>query len=218
MTQHGFARDMEFSLVMKDNSAVVMKLESDENTKSVYPFDFELKITHRLADNNVITIWEVVNKDNKEMYFSIGGHPAFVCGENAIGAQVRFETKENGIQYHLLSKDGLVQPDIHYMPITNKNVTLTENFFDKDAYIIENSDIKCVSLCKDCKPVVEVIFDTPVFGLWSSAGKGVPFVCIEPWYGRADAVDFNCRLTDREWGNKLAVGKVFSSGYKMRFM
>ena len=152
------------------------------------------------------------------MYFSIGGHPAFVCGENAIGAQVRFETKENGIQYHLLSKDGLVQPDIHYMPITNKNVTLTENFFDKDAYIIENSDIKCVSLCKDCKPVVEVIFDTPVFGLWSSAGKGVPFVCIEPWYGRADAVDFNCRLTDREWGNKLAVGKVFSGGYKMRFM
>ena len=218
MTQHGFARDMEFSLVMKDNSAVVMKLESDENTKAVYPFDFELKITHRLADNNVITIWEVVNKDNKEMYFSIGGHPAFVCGENAIGAQVRFETKENGIQYHLLSKDGLVQPDIHYMPITNKNVTLTENFFDKDAYIIENSDIKCVSLCKDCKPVVEVIFDTPVFGLWSSAGKGVPFVCIEPWYGRADAVDFNCRLTDREWGNKLAVGKVFSGGYKMRFM
>ena len=170
MTQHGFARDMEFSLVMKDNSAVVMKLESDENTKAVYPFDFELKITHRLADNNVITIWEVVNKDNKEMYFSIGGHPAFVCGENAIGAQVRFETKENGIQYHLLSKDGLVQPDIHYMPITNKNVTLTENFFDKDAYIIENNDIKCVSLCKDCKPVVEVIFDTPVFGLWSSAG------------------------------------------------
>ena len=218
MTQHGFARDMEFSLVMKDNSAVVMKLESDENTKAVYPFDFELKITHRLADNNVITIWEVVNKDNKEMYFSIGGHPAFVCGENAIGAQVRFETKENGIQYHLLSKDGLVQPDIHYMTITNKNVTLTENFFDKDAYIIENSDIKCVSLCKDCKPVVEVIFDTPVFGLWSSAGKGVPFVCIEPWYGRADAVDFNCRLTDREWGNKLAVGKVFSGGYKMRFM
>lgn len=42
MTQHGFARDMEFSLVMKDNSAVVMKLESDENTKAVYPFDFEL--------------------------------------------------------------------------------------------------------------------------------------------------------------------------------
>ena len=34
----------------------------------------------------------------------------------------------------------------------------------------------------------------------------------------ADAVDFNCRLTDREWGNKLAVGKVFSGGYKMRFM
>ena len=159
-----------------------------------------------------------VPKSRKEMYFSIGGHPAFVCGENAIGAQVRFETKENGIQYHLLSKDGLVQPDIHYMPITNKNVTLTENFFDKDAYIIENNDIKCVSLCKDCKPVVEVIFDTPVFGLWSSAGKGVPFVCIEPWYGRADAVDFNCRLTDREWGNKLAVGKVFSGGYKMRFM
>ena len=61
MTQHGFARDMEISLVMKDIRAVLMNLESDENTIAVYPFDFELKITHRLADNPVITIWDVVN-------------------------------------------------------------------------------------------------------------------------------------------------------------
>ena len=78
---------------------------------------------------------------------------------------------------------------------TKENYYTSKEFFDKDALIVENSGIKKVSLSKDCEPVVEVMFKAPVFGLWSAAGKGVPFVCIEPWYGRADAVDFNCRLT-----------------------
>ena len=180
MTQHGFARDSEFSLVHKEDNVIIMKLISSEETKQKYPFDFELMITHRLSGNNISTIWEVKNTGDDVMYFSM--------------------------------------PEEHYLTLSNNNVTITKEFFDKDALIVENSGIKSVSLSKDCEPVVEVMFKAPVFGLWSAAGKGVPFVCIEPWYGRADAVDFNCRLTDREWGNKLAVGKVFSGGYKMRFM
>ena len=61
MTQHGFARDSEFSLVHKEDNVIIMKLISSEETKQKYPFDFELMITHRLSGNNISTIWEVKN-------------------------------------------------------------------------------------------------------------------------------------------------------------
>ena len=35
---------------------------------------------------------------------------------------------------------------------------------------------------------VTVTFDAPMFAVWSPEGKDAPFVCIEPWYGRCDAV------------------------------
>ena len=181
MTQHGFARDSEFTLVHKEDNVIIMKLISSEETKQKYPFDFELMITHRLSGNNISTIWEVKNTGDDVMYFSIGGHPAFVCGENACGAKLVFGT-------------------------------------DKDALIVENSGVKSVSLSKDCEPVVEVMFKAPVFGLWSAAGKGVPFVCIEPWYGRTDAIDSDGSLTAREWGNELAGGETFTGGYRCKFL
>ena len=132
--------------------------------------------------------------------FSIGGHPAFVCGDNAIGAQLRFGTDNDKVAYKLLSEDGLLMPEEHYLTLVNNNVTITKEFFDKDALIVENSGIKKVSLSKDCEPVVEVMFNAPVFGLWSAAGKGVPFVCIEPWYGRTDAIDSDGSLDARRMG------------------
>ena len=42
------------------------------------------------------------------------------------------------------------------MKLENKAVTITQDFFDKDAYIVENSTIKRVSLVKDDKTIVTV--------------------------------------------------------------
>lgn len=218
MTQHGFARDSEFTLVHKEDNVIIMSLTSSEATKQKYPFDFELMITHRLSGNNISTIWEVKNTGDDVMYFSIGGHPAFVCGDNAIGAQLRFGTDNDNVAYKLLSEDGLLMPEEHYLTLVNNNVTITKEFFDKDALIVENSGIKKVSLSKDCEPVVEVMFNAPVFGLWSAAGKGVPFVCIEPWYGRTDDIDSDGSLDAREWGNELAGGETFTGGYRCKFL
>ena len=90
--------------------------------------------------------------------------------------------------------------------------------FDKDALIVENGQAKKVSLAYNGKKYVTVKFDAPVFGLWSAAKKDVPFICIEPWYGRADAVDFNKDLTKRVWSNKLSVNEEFVRSYEVEFL
>ena len=67
-TQHGFARDMEFELVEVDEKQVVHRLLPNENTRKIYPYEYELLVTHQLDDNNprLLNIkWEVKNKSEE---------------------------------------------------------------------------------------------------------------------------------------------------------
>ena len=64
---------------------------------------------------------------------------------------------------------------------------------------------------------VSLEFDTPLVALWSpaKAHPDCPFVCIEPWYGRCDAVGFDGELQDREWIQKLGSKEVFDVSYSI---
>lgn len=224
MTQHGFARDKEFTLVENANQKLVMKLESDGETKAKYPFDFELYVEYDLAENAVTKKIKVVNKDTKTMYFSLGGHPAFVCPDlkkSQAGVKICFEKisdEAKGISYKLLSENGLLVDEEYKLPLNeNREFEVDKTFFDKDALILENKQASKISLDYKGRKYVTVEFDAPVFGLWSAAKKDVPFICIEPWYGRTDKEGFNKDLTKREWGNELAVGQEFNASYKVSF-
>ncbi len=228
MSQHGFARDNEFDLVENNGHKLVMKLLSNDSFKEKYPFDFALYIEYELNDNRIKKTLKVVNTDNKEIYFSIGGHPAFVCpelNESQAGVKICFEEMRQDnkdshkISYKLLSEDGLVVNKEYDLELdSNYEFRVDKTFFDKDALIVENGQAKKVSLAYNGKKYVTVKFDAPVFGLWSAAKKDVPFICIEPWYGRADAVDFNKDLTKREWSNKLSVNEEFVRSYEVEFL
>ena len=72
--------------------------------------------------------------------------------------------------------------------------------FDDDALVIVNQNVHEVSLCDmEGNPYLTVTMDAPLFGVWSPAGADVPFICVEPWYGRCDSADFTGDLKDREW-------------------
>ena len=218
MGQHGFARDMEFTLVKHNDDTLVMRLESDENTKEKYPFDFALELEYHLIDNEIKEVYRVINKDNVMMHFSIGGHPAFVTPENdasMAGCKIRFDADR--ITYHLIGDYQLMARDEYELPLINHEYTIQEDSFEKDAFIIEGGQAGTVSLVKNEKPFVSVKFDTPVFGLWSCKSKNVPFVCIEPWYGRTDAIDFTGELKDREYSNHLDAGEVFEKSFSILF-
>lgn len=224
MTQHGFARDKEFSLVENVDNKLVMKLVSDAETKAKYPFDFELYVEYNLNKKDITKKIKVVNKDTKTMYFSLGGHPAFVCPdlkESQAGVKICFDklaNKDKEISYKLLSQNGLLEDEEYKISLDeNMEFEVNKNFFDKDALIVENSQASKISLDYKGRKYVTVEFDAPVFGLWSAAKKDVSFICIEPWYGRTDREGFNKDLTKREWGNELAVGQEFNVSYKVSF-
>ena len=75
--QHGFARDMEFTCTDKNDTSVTHLLESTAGTQKIWPYAFQLSITHTLNGRDLTVSWKVVNKDQETMYFTIGAHPAF---------------------------------------------------------------------------------------------------------------------------------------------
>lgn len=217
MGQHGFARDMEFSLVSNDGKQVWFSLSSDDSTYEKYPFAFTLEIGYVLEGNSLKVLWKVVNEDEKEMYFSIGGHPAFMCPLNNEGQQtdyfISFDT-EKDLTYSKLSDNGLVYKKDNVLATNGGMLKVDEHLFDEDALVVEGNQAHMVSLCKpDGKPYLTVAFDAPLFGLWSPAKKNAPFICIEPWYGRCDSEEFAGTLAEREYGHTLSVGEDFEVSF-----
>lgn len=217
MGQHGFARDMEFILKSQTNREIWFSLKSDEETLKIFPYEFLLELGYELSESTVIVKWKVTNPSTRDMYFSIGGHPAFRCplAEDAKQADYRFLFDAKEVTAGIL-RNGLMSNETAVYSLDNGYMWITEHLFDNDALVIENDQAHKVALVKpDGSPYLTVSFDAPLFGIWSPPGKKAPFVCIEPWYGRCDAEDFKGTWEERKWGQHIAAGESFEASYQI---
>ena len=216
MGQHGFARDMEFTLESQTDNEIWFVLRSNEETLAKYPYEFVLKLGYRLDGAKVEVLWHVENPSEEELPFAIGGHPAFYCPVTSGGKQ-----SDCYIQFDIAGSlkcstiDGyLVGDRVDTYELEDGMLRIDEHLFDNDALIIEKQNIKKVSLCDPKKQAFLTIeMDAPLFGIWRPADPGAPFVCIEPWYGRSDRIRYAGELRDREYENVLAAGENWDAGY-----
>lgn len=223
MSQHGFARDLDFHLDHRGEIEAAFILTESYETLQKYPFHFELEVSYRLENNSVLVTWKVRNTGDETMYFSIGGHPAFNCKLEE--SKLRFfkngEAVKDSLTCNIIEGDGSGclsdrTKTINMNPETG-NLDMTYDLFKEDALIIEDEQADAVGLIdENNNPVVEVDFKAPLFGLWTPATKNAPFVCIEPWYGRCDRVGFNQRIEEREYGNTLKPGERFHVSYRIK--
>ena len=218
LTQHGFARDMEFTLISEKEDEVRYRLVSNEETLHKYPFSFCLEIGYRIQGKKIEVMWEVKNSGEKDMYFQIGAHPAFYWPEfdasNSERGFFRFD-KENGLKYILISEKGCADPSTEYsLELTDGLLPLDTHTFDKDALILENEQVRKVTLYnKEKLAYLSLHFNAPVVGLWSPPAKNAPFVCIEPWYGRCDRAHYTGEYKDKDWIQHLQPEEIFQGGY-----
>lgn len=222
MGQHGFARDTEMTLESQSDDTIWFVTESTEETYVNYPFKFRLHLGYELKENEVKVLWKVENTDTKTIYFSIGAHPAFLCPihgeEDKVGYGIKFGGLDTEIHHHGNTAHGTALMDDEVLALKDGCVSFTKDFFDKCTYMVEGKQTGEVSLLdRDGAAYVTMIFDAPLFALWSQEGLNAPFVCIEPWYGRCDAEDFEGSLEERPYEESLEVGGVFDADYLIRF-
>ena len=86
------------------------------------------------------------------------------------------------------------------LKVSDGYMSLNTETFNHDALVLEHDQVHEVTLCnQNKKPYLTLSWDAPLVGLWSPPGKNAPFVCIEPWYGRADRAHFNGCFEEKDW-------------------
>jgi len=215
MSQHGFARDLPFTVVEKEANRVLLRLESNPLTFEKYPFDFSLDIEYELRGYLLQVSYKVHNPAKEIMLFSLGAHPGFYCSaisdKTQVKATMRLPLSQELLVYRL--KDGLLQEDASegLMASLEARIDLTDELIESDAMIFKRSIGPWIDLYvpNQAGRIRFTAKNWPYFGIWSK--KGSPFVCLEPWYGVADSLSTNQQLEDKEGIIKLAGGKSWTA-------
>lgn len=219
MGQHGFARDTEFEQAASGENFVTYRLCADEESKKVYPFDFVLEITHRLNGNRLTVEWNVKNTDDKEMYFTIGGHPAFnvnvLPDTDFEDYSLVFKEGTEKLFYVLLDAESgtAIGDKVYELELTDSKYALKKDMFDKDALVFDGGQIEWAALAlPDGKPYIALESKGfPNFGIWSK--PGAPYVCLEPWCGRCDNKGFEGEISEKPGIIALKAGETFKKSY-----
>lgn len=217
--QHGFARDSEFKLTAVSPTSVTYTLTDSENTRRVYPFAFALDISYTLQGNVLTVGHRVTNSGGVDLWFQLGAHPAFLCPLDQCFAldqyQVRFDRVQTLSQRFLNPQTGLVDDRSQVVLEDSDTIALTEHTFDDGALILEDMAGEAVTLAAPGghRSVTVRFPGWPMLGLW--APPGAPFVCIEPWFGRADDDGFSGDISEKHGVRKLAAGETFDAAYEI---
>lgn len=222
LRQHGFARDMEFAVMenIPENEAWFV-LEANDETMMKYPRNFRLEIGYSLIGERVTVMWRVVNNDALRMSFQIGAHPAFNYPDfsSADPIHAYFTTDGGKILYsQIIAEKGCIGDETMEVKADSDGlVPVTGATYSRGALIFADNQVHRVSmLSKDKRPYVTLMFSAPLVGLWSPSGQA-PFMCIEPWWGRADKVGYEGEFAERQYVNHLEPGETFEASYMMIF-
>lgn len=195
LSRHGFARDLDFEVIISTESQVVFSLKASDATKKVYPFAFELQLTYTLLENKLELKYTIINKDSVAMPFSIGAHPAFALPKNFESYALEFEAQETLTCYAL--ENDLVSDTKFEIDLTDKKLPLHYATFENDALIMKALQSKKITVLDGKTPLLKVTFeDFNNLGLWTKVGA--PFICIEPWLGYSDTTNTNGNILEKE--------------------
>ncbi|NNE31441.1 MAG: aldose 1-epimerase family protein [Winogradskyella sp.] len=217
MPKHGFLRNSsQFSVSYETDTKVTFSLNSNPELYAIYPFLFQFELTYELIENRLLVHHRIQNLDDKALYFSVGGHPAFKCplfkNEAYTDYYLEFEKPEKSESYILNMNTGLVTDQTK--PVFNENkILLRPDLFKEDALIFKDLKSKKVTLKhKTNGAILTVSFDDfPFLGIW--AKPNAPYVCIEPWLGIADSESTSQQLIEKEGIIELATNSTFKASY-----
>lgn len=176
LKQHGFARDLPWEVrqVTEESVSLALVLNSNESTRAVYPFDFQLAFTYQLVGNTLEIQQRCVNHSDQPMPFSCGLHPYFFVSDKT---QLQFEIPATEFQDQRtktvhswrgefdLDTDEI---DVAFKPLSSQSATVTDSS-------------RKLQLRLDW----EQSYSTLVF--WTIKGKD--YYCLEPWSAPRNALN-----------------------------
>ncbi|AFZ22422.1 galactose mutarotase-like enzyme [Cylindrospermum stagnale PCC 7417] len=183
LKQHGFARELPWEVtdqVTKDQASLTVVLKSNEQTKAVYPFDFQLAFTYELQGNTLEIRQEYQNLSSTPMPFSAGFHPYFAVGDKT---QLEFEIPSG--QY-------LDQQTKEVHPF-NGNFDFSRDEMDFAFGQLTGQSAAVVDHRRKLKLTLDYDEIYPWLVFWTLKGK--EFYCLEPWTAPRNSLNTGENLT-----------------------
>lgn len=224
MPRHGIVRKKEFTCDFSGEDRIQFSIKSDEVMFKQFPYRFTLAISYRLIGKTIEVRYSVINEDEKEMPFFIGGHPGFRCpllpDEAFEDYQIEFERAETLSVPEAVTETGLINLGNRRTLLTGESVLpLKHSLFYEDALILDGLTSRKVRLChKNNKRGVEIEFrDFPYLILWSTENDG-PFVAIEPWSGLSTCDDEDDVFEHKRKVQFVAPGEMKQLAFTIRIL
>lgn len=177
LKQHGFARDLPWEVtdqVTNDLVSLTLVLNSNDQTRALYPFDFQVAFTYQLKGNTLEIQQRYTNHSTEPMPFSTGLHPYFLTSDKT---QLQYEIPASEYQDQItkevqsfsgtfdLSRDEI---DVAFRQVSEKSASVTDT----------GRRLKLTLSYSD-------LYSTLVF--WTVKGKD--YYCLEPWSAARNALN-----------------------------
>jgi Galactose mutarotase and related enzymes len=218
LPRHGFAREMNFEVRKQEEDSVIFGLSPTEETRALFPFDFDLEVEYILKGAALRVEYRVKNSSASEpMWFSLGAHPAFTIEVNENKSysdyQLFFE-KDEVLNLHPLQGNLLLRKT-QELQLDKGLLSLSYPLFYNDALVMTDMKSQRIVLqnSKDNQKLAFSFINFPHFGIW--AAKDADFVCLEPWSGVADFEDHDGELTRKFGINQLDAGGSWTAEWKV---
>ena len=199
MPIHGFAPTADFALREKTETSMTFELCESEETLAQYPRRFCFRVTYALRGNRLDVIDQVQNRDEKPLYFGLGGHPGFQVplekGKAFEDYRLRFGAPCSPMRVGF-SEDCFVTGKDSAFPLQEDTILpLQHALFDEDAIVLRDMARAVTLEAPGGRHSVRVSFpDMPYLGIWHWPKTDAPYVCIEPWLSlpakHGEIVDF----------------------------
>ncbi len=215
LTQHGFARDLDFEWIKRAPDACRLRLVANAWTRERYPFDFTLEIAYAIAEGVLTINYLVTNPSTQLLFASIGAHPAFnwPLGPDMPKNDHRiiFDRLEPAPVRRLQA--GLISSQREPSPVEGRNLALDEALFERDALIFDALDSTALSY-GTTGLVLHISWEGfEQLGLWMR--PGADYLCIEPWHGMASPEGFDGPFTEKPGLFSLKPGEARSFRMKI---
>ncbi len=188
MDAHGFLKNSEFAVATKEGGQITMSLSSNEETKKVYPFDFNAMATYTLDGDKITFSFKITNTGKCEMPYMFGWHPGFnlPTGDGLDINDYRLDFGENvsKLNWFYLQNGAFVCPTPKEYPIENNSYVLCEDEIYKNDTMIFTAHENKLSMYADGHPYkLELSWseNLPYLCIWKDEFNAAKFICLEPW-------------------------------------
>ncbi len=198
LPMHGFLREHYGKVIFSTRERVRFLFRDSEQTRMIYPFSFEVLLTHSIFENSLLIEYLVKNTGKRDMLFSIGSHYTFNLPNKQSECSYSFSKEQNAKSF--TQQNGIIGVQESTSFFDGKRLNMNHLFdISSKIYKVDDLDTDFIAIESNDRLYTKVSFNGFEYVvLWAPKGNNSPFACIEPWAGMADFQGHNKQFVQKK--------------------